>query len=145
MSWSCWLGQLRARMCRSRPLLIQDTTDVPPPGDDLVFESVTFSRQSRGVLRCGINNVRFSDVNIIRYAANPLAVPGAALQTLSKLINSLISSSSSCRPSSTFTLASSTALCISSDDWHSSSLTFSLMIGVSMLESSSDDLVNGPT
>ena len=35
-------------------------------GDDIVFERVIWTQHSRGVLRCGISNIRFSDIIIRR-------------------------------------------------------------------------------
>merc|ERR1711962_193379 len=35
-------------------------------GNDIVFESITWSRQSRGVIRCGASNLRFSNITIRR-------------------------------------------------------------------------------
>jgi len=35
-------------------------------GNDIVFESVTWSRQSRGVIRCAASNLRFSNITIRR-------------------------------------------------------------------------------
>ena len=35
-------------------------------GDDIVFDHVKWTRQSRGVLRCGINNIRFSNCAVKR-------------------------------------------------------------------------------
>ena len=88
---------MSGRRCRRRQLQIPDITAVPPLGDDLVFESVTFSRQSRGVLRCGINNVRFSDIKIVRYCY-PTLSPFSSLSPSRSLC-----SSPSPSPSSVFT------------------------------------------
>ena len=35
-------------------------------GDDIVFERIIWAQHSRGVLRCGISNIRFTDIKILR-------------------------------------------------------------------------------
>ena len=35
-------------------------------GDDIAFENIKWSRHARGVLRCGISNIRFSNIEILR-------------------------------------------------------------------------------
>ena len=40
-------------------------------GDDIVFERVIWSHYSRGLLRCGIGNIKFSDIIIRREGPAP--------------------------------------------------------------------------
>ena len=42
--------------------------------DDIVFESVIWTQHSRGLLRCGIGNIRFSDIIIRREGPAPQGV-----------------------------------------------------------------------